>query len=326
MDFAMPRAATITTPSRLHFGLFSFGRNGGPNYGGVGAMIDRPGVELIVRESSGCTATGPHAARAVCIARRVHKALGHNGETNCSIEIVRAAPLHVGLGTGTQLALAIAAGMAAANDVDSPTAEQLAGWTGRGRRSAVGAHGFAIGGMIVEEGTRRGQTLSPLVERLAIPDAWRFVLLRPRGEQGISGEAEEAAFAALSGPDHRQSAAARDEVRGRLVPAVRAGDFAAAAESLHRFGKHAGEIFSAWQGGVYASECLAKLAEFLYRAGYRGVGQSSWGPTLFVLVENIERAEECLALLRNRDHAAELELDIGAPSNEGARIEVASCR
>ena len=36
----------VVTPSRLHFGMFSFGRDEARQYGGVGMMIVRPGVRL----------------------------------------------------------------------------------------------------------------------------------------------------------------------------------------------------------------------------------------------------------------------------------------
>ncbi len=39
----------VTTPSRLHFGMFSFGRAETRQFGGVGAMISAPGIRLTVR-------------------------------------------------------------------------------------------------------------------------------------------------------------------------------------------------------------------------------------------------------------------------------------
>ncbi len=321
----MSKNVSITAPSRLHFGLFSFRpAEGSRGYGGVGAMIDRPGLALVATAADGCTATGPHAERALGVARGMHAALGRSGEPGCHFHIVRAAPLHVGLGTGTQLAFSVATALAALYGLPSPTADELARWTVRGRRSAVGAHGFLQGGLIVESGKPNDQSLSPLAARVAIPPDWRFVLVRPRGERGLSGDAEEAAFESLAAPNRRESAAAEEEVFAGLVPAFQAADSAAAADRLFRFGRFAGRCFAAWQGGTYASGRLTELVEAIRGSGWSGVGQSSWGPTLYVLAQNVAYAEECVAMLRRRPDADDLLVDVAAPCNDGARMDVVS--
>ncbi len=40
------RLVRVVAPSRLHFGLLSFGHRAGRRYGGIGLMIDRPAVRL----------------------------------------------------------------------------------------------------------------------------------------------------------------------------------------------------------------------------------------------------------------------------------------
>ena len=58
---------------------------------------------------------------------------------------------------------------------------------GRGERSAIGTHGFARGGLLVEGGKRAAGSVSRLIARLELPDAWRFVLLIDRERRGLSG-------------------------------------------------------------------------------------------------------------------------------------------
>ena len=77
------------------------------------------------------------------------------------------------------------------------SAEALAASVGRGRRSAVGTHGFLHGGLIVDAGKESGQSLGTLSERVAVPDDWRFVLVTTRAQRGLSGETEADAFARL---------------------------------------------------------------------------------------------------------------------------------
>src|SRR5580765_7782762 len=64
---------------------------------------------------------------------------------------------------------------------------ELARRAGRGRRSAIGLHGFHEGGLLVEAGKRAPEEISPLVARVDFPDEWRFVLVRPRRATGVSG-------------------------------------------------------------------------------------------------------------------------------------------
>jgi beta-ribofuranosylaminobenzene 5'-phosphate synthase len=175
---SQPTAVEIRTPARLHLGMLSFGVAGTRSFGGVGVMIDRPGVHVRVRRANRLEARGPHAERAVKFARACGQAWGL-GDVGCSIEVLSAAAGHVGLGSGTQLGLAVAAAMrqlfqrpvdeaagpgsphpaqepldASEHDwlFDTPEAIALARVVGRGRRSSVGVYGFSRGGLIVEAG------------------------------------------------------------------------------------------------------------------------------------------------------------------------------
>ena len=114
----------IRTPSRLHFGLFSLpsanatlwvnheGEATLPRrqFGGVGLMIDRPGIELVVEPALTWSSDGPLAERALRFAQMYCDAVGVHDKFHLGIEA--APPEHVGLGTGTQLALAVAQGIA----------------------------------------------------------------------------------------------------------------------------------------------------------------------------------------------------------------------
>src|SRR5437879_911276 len=102
----------VTAPSRLHFGLFALpsGRDAvGRSFGGVGLMIDEPGVQLRIRPATVWSSEGPSAPRALESAQRFMSTLP-NDESCRAFQIVveKSAPEHAGLGTGTQLALAVA--------------------------------------------------------------------------------------------------------------------------------------------------------------------------------------------------------------------------
>ncbi|MEX0937250.1 MAG: hypothetical protein WDZ59_05265 [Pirellulales bacterium] len=318
----MPRRVTVTAPSRLHFGMFSFGRSDVRQFGGVGAMIDRPGLKLVLRSGEAFSVTGPMSEAAAKYARRAHQAYGSSGEPAVEIEVVHAPPAHVGLGTGTQLALSIAAGIAALAGERVPSGDRLAQITGRGRRSAVGTYGFDRGGLIVEGGKYQTDAISPLITRLAIPAEWRFVLIRPRGEQGLSGMEESGAFEKLPATPLATTDALCREALLHLLPAVQEGECEQAAESLYRFGYLAGSCFAAHQGGPYATAELESLVAWLREQGVRGVAQSSWGPLLFALVPSAVEAKRCVTLVQDRPDGQQYELTVALPCNSGVTIKV----
>src|SRR5882724_5021669 len=106
----MPRLVRIAAPSRLHFGLWSLANPGGREYGGVGAMAERPGLRMTIRAAEKLQASGPHAGRVLEFARSW--TVFHSLSTpQCHIVVDEAPPQHVGLGSGTQLGLAVAAGL-----------------------------------------------------------------------------------------------------------------------------------------------------------------------------------------------------------------------
>ena len=133
--------------------------------------------------------------------------------------MVEAIPAHVGLGSGTKLALAVAQALAALHGrtVDAPG---LAEAVGRAARSAVGTWTFALGGLVVEGGVRRGEERpAPLLARYAVPEEWRVVLVVPSAEPGLSGAAEVEAFGRLV-PSAERSAAIAQLVLTSLLPAL----------------------------------------------------------------------------------------------------------
>ena len=67
----MARTIEITTPSRLHFGMFSFGRTDVRQFGGVGVMIDQPGVHLRITPAVKFAAMGSMQQRTAAVVDRL---------------------------------------------------------------------------------------------------------------------------------------------------------------------------------------------------------------------------------------------------------------
>jgi beta-ribofuranosylaminobenzene 5'-phosphate synthase len=295
----------VRAPSRLHFGLLSFSAaERWPNtlgqevvaarqFGGVGLMIDTPGLRLTARPAADWSAEGLLAERALAYARRFVQTLPARAVPPQHLIIEQSAPEHMGLGAGTQLGLAVA--RALAEVAGAPLDEvELARRVGRGARSAVGIHGFARGGFLVEGGKHTAEAVAPLLMHLAFPESWRLVLVLPPWGRGRHGAEESEAFQSLAS---RRTVLSQTDALCRLVllglvPALLEQDLEAFGEALYDFNVRVGELFAPVQGGTYAHARVADLVEFVRRQGVRGVGQSSWGPAVFVVVEDEERAAD----------------------------------
>jgi len=236
------------------------------------------------------------------------------------VEVRESIPQHAGMGSGTQLALAIAAGLSAFCALPSQTPQELALSVGRGLRSAVGTYGFVFGGLIIEQGKLPDEPISPLDCRIDLPANWRFVLVRPSGMVGLAGDDEAEAFQSLPAVPSNVTEELIAIVRDRLVPAAALADFAEFADSLHQYGRLSGQCFAARQGGPYNGPVLASLVERIRAWGYAGVGQSSWGPTIFVVSESEEAAARLVDRLRADGADGLFDLSISSPCNRGAQI------
>lgn len=310
----------IQTASRLHFGFLSLpGGEGARRFGGVGLMVERPGLRLSAAPAEEWSAAGPLAGRALAFARAFARSEGEAPPQRLVVE--QAAPEHVGLGTGTQLGLAVGRLLATEWGLDLRAAE-LARRVGRGLRSALGVHGFEQGGFLVEAGKRGDEGLSPLAVRVAFPEAWRVVLALPRQAPGLHGPDEQGAFRKLA----ESAAVVRTDALCRLVllgllPALAEGDVEVFSEALFEFNARVGEAFAGVQGGPYAGPRVTELVTFLRGQGVRGVGQSSWGPAVFAVVGDEGEAADLTTRTRRQFGLSADEAFVTRACNGGAVVE-----
>lgn len=289
-------------------------------------MVESPGLSLEAEAAERLTVSGPLAERVREFARRWQCYCGSDASLRVHLRLRRVAPQHVGLGTGTQLALAVAAALYRLNDRPLPEAATLAAAVGRGKRSSVGTHGFLLGGLIVDQGKLPGQGLGTLAARLPLPAAWRVVQLCPRQPAGLSGEAEARAFQQLPPVPAQVTERLLRRIEDEMLPAARHGDLDRFGEAVYQYGREAGVCFAPLQGGPFANRELAAWIEALRRRGVHGVGQSSWGPTLFALTPSAEAAEELVAWgQRDRPQGnSSVEWRVSRIALEGARCTLAA--
>jgi beta-ribofuranosylaminobenzene 5'-phosphate synthase len=308
----------VEAPARLHLGMLAVAGNGARRFGGLGVSVARPAAVIEARPADELSAEGADAERALAFARRCREALGLAGGAH--LRVVEAIPPHVGLGSGTKLALAVAQAMAALHErtVDAPGLAQA---VGRAARSAVGTWTFALGGLVVEGGVRRGEERpAPLLARYAMPEEWRVVLVVPSAERGLSGVAEEEAFGRLV-PSPERSATIAQLVLTSLLPALVERDLEEFGAALTEVQELVGDAFAAVQGGRFHPRA-GTLVEALLHHGAAGAGQSSWGPAVYGIAGSEGDARELARRMEDVVGGAG-SVELVAFDNRGARVELA---
>ena len=321
----MNPSITISTGARLHFGPLSYRPEVGRHFGGVGVMIDEPGFRLSLRRAECDAVVGEQTA-----SERVRQFLDRYRESclqelqppPCEIHVDQAMPSHHGLGSGTQMGLAVARGLATLSGEETVTIAELARRVGRGRRSAVGIHGFAEGGLIVDAGQRSDEQVGSLCCRLTIPDEWQVLLITPReGAAGLSGVREERAFDDLGAMPQQLTDRLCRIVLTELLPAAGEHELEHFGEALDEYGRLVGEFFAPVQGGTFGHPLTDALIAELRRLGVSGAGQTSWGPTVFAFVPDVESGQHICAAL---SETTAVDVVRSRPRNVGARVESSS--
>ncbi len=315
------RAIHVSAPARLHLGFVDLNGSLGRKYGSIGLAVDRPATDLVVRRAETFAASGPEKERAEKALRRF-AALYAPGQT-FAVEVAGAIPAHAGLGSGTQLALAVGTAVLALAG-DRASAHSLGEVVERGARSAIGITAFERGGFIVDGGRGTSGHAPPTVVRLDFPESWRAILVLDPRDVGVHGEKETAAFQALPEfPDSLAGHLCRLTLM-RLLPGIVERDIAAFGAALSEIQSIVGGHFSAAQGGApWSSAAVGRIVARLGEAGATGLGQSSWGPTGFAFLPDEAAAQRLYSSLVEEAKAEGLELKIVQGRNTGAVVGTA---
>ena len=288
-----PVSIFVEAAARLHFGVLDLRGSLGRRFGGLGAAVPSPSLLLEAAPDDRLSADGPEADRATAFAERF--LAHHELAGGVRLTVHRAIPPHSGLGSGTQLGLAVARALAELHGLPTEPAG-LARAVGRGHRSAIGTWTFALGGFIVEGGRRPGaDDIAPLLARFPVPGSWRCVVVVPAGSPGLSGDAEAAAFERLPPPAEREVERVAHLVLMQLLPALVEADLASFGDALTQIQRVTGAWFASEQGGVFAPGPSEMLVRRMAEWGAAGVGQSSWGPAVYGLAGDESEARAIAA-------------------------------
>ncbi len=280
----------IRTPSRIHIALIDLNGESGRVDGGIGIALDEPCIEITAEKSDKVVVRGDpelkermrNACEAVCPGKGVE------------IEIKKSYWNHIGLGSGTQAALA--AGMAISRLYGMEISpREIAIKAGRGGTSGIGIGAFEKGGFLLDGGHKmgikkaflpssfsKGVPPAPLLLSYAFPD-WGIVLAIPP-YKGAYDLYEKDIFSRECPIPLREVQEVCHIILMQALPAV-------AEKDLEAFGK----AIDALQGTGFKKREIAlqpvarELIDEMREAGAAGAGMSSFGPTVYAITDRPDR-------------------------------------
>lgn len=313
-----PNSVTVSVPARLHLGFLDLNGELGRRFGSIGLAITGLRTRVTVAAATQMQVSGPDSERARRYVERLQQFLGLSGTYRVYVE--EAVPGHSGLGSGTQLALALAAGIRRLHGLPLDIRGD-AFKLGRGRRSGVGIGLFDTGGVVVDGGRGEAMAPAPIVSRFAFPEAWRIVLVLDPARNGVHGDDEIAAFERLPPMAAAQASHICRLVLMQVLPALAETDLVAFAAAIKEMQQLLGAYFAPLQGGsAFSSPDVAAALDLLEGEGALGIGQSSWGPTGFAFARSHDEAQRLVDLARKHPRCRGLDIRACKGLNHGAHI------
>ncbi len=314
------KKVSVIAPARLHMGFIDLSGSLGRDFGSIGVALNEIATRLTIGYSDQFMVKGLSSKRAKKWAQILCEVL--NVSDQVEIEVKTAIPEHVGLGSGTQMALAIGSALNAFYDL-SLSIRQIAELTDRGMRSGIGIGVFEQGGLVVDGGRGEQSKTPPVISHLDIPEDWRFILVFDETDQGLHGEQEIKAFKELPGFPATEAARLCYLLLMQGLPAVAEQNITLFGDVISQIQQSVGKHFASVQGGVFSSAEVAEVMQYLEQNGGVAIGQTSWGPTGFCAVDNKQKAEALLAEIRQKfAHFKQLAFVSASARNRGGTVDV----
>jgi beta-ribofuranosylaminobenzene 5'-phosphate synthase len=328
----------VTTPCRIHLSLIDENGYTGRVDGGIGLMLDRPNVIFEATNHAEVFKIEAHKYYRESIevineqASKIFKAFNINNK-NFHFNLKRYFPSHVGLGSKTQLSLAIAVAITKLKNINHTSLKALTRLVDRGGTSGIGWRGFEQGGFIVDAGHEFGEgkekeTFLPssaskkanpalTILRYPIPEHWRFVLVIPNVKKGAYGDEEISIFQSHAPIPKEEVNEVSHQILMKIVPGIikqNLGCFGEGLKRIQNIGFKKIEI-------SLQHEIVKKTLTFFEEYGVKAYGMSSFGPSVIGIVESDEEANKLLKDVQMRLNSTGGHIYLCRPNNNGAKIE-----
>lgn len=307
----------ITTPSRLHMTLIDMNASRGRVDGSIGLTLDKPVISITAERSDIIEVKGSseHAERM----KKSTAALLPDGK-GIHINIEKDYPSHIGMGSGTQAALA--AGMAVNRLYDlGLSVHEIAVKVGRGGTSGIGVAAFEKGGFILDGGHKFSEKKAflpsaasrlppaPVLLRQDFPD-WPLIIAIPR-QKGASMKNEVNIFQKECPVPLREVEQLSHVILMQLLPALAEEDIAAFGSGINAI-----QELGFKKREVALQPVSNVLMKSLREGGAYGAGMSSFGPTVYAFGEDTDELRKIAGeFIGNKG-----QVFITKPRNKGAKI------
>jgi len=289
------RRILVNAPSRLHLGFYNF-VEGCRVYGGMGVALENPCVEVIVEAGDKLEVINEAGIPIDDVVENVTSKLDVR---SARIIVKRAIPRHVGLGSTTQLSLAIGLGITVLHGIRKSIRE-LAFTLGRGYVSGVGIGVFEKGGFIIDSGRvvesdvlkppKNVDELPVVIARYSLPRNWFFIVVVPEGPTGFREDEEKPLLEKPLKPQGIEQCKLYATLLLEMLPAIATRDAALFGRALTKIQQLTGQYFSRYQHGLFCCPESEEVAKIIAELGALGVGQSSWGPSVYGLADSKTKA------------------------------------
>ncbi|MHA1893638.1 MAG: beta-ribofuranosylaminobenzene 5'-phosphate synthase [Candidatus Helarchaeota archaeon] len=306
----------IKTISRLHFGLIDLNGSLGRIDGGIGLALNYPNtiLEAIPEKKDIIIETESQEETIREIIDKVMKNLAI--DKGIKIIVKELIPPHVGLGSKTQLSLAIASLITRFYIDKVPSLEELGRITNRGGTSGIGINIFDKGGFILDAGHSFGpkkekESILPSsasvappalpLARFEVPPEWYFVITIPNAGKHIHGINEVNIFQRFCPIPEEEVGKVARLVLMKILPSI-------ALKSIESFGEGLTKLqqigFKKLEVDLQP-ELIKDLMKFYLDNGAYGTGISSFGSVTYGLVHgsgNAKRLKKKVEdFLKNRE-------------------------
>lgn len=331
----------ITTPCRIHLSLIDENGYTGRVDGGIGLMLDQPNVVFEASNSADefqieCDQYYRESIEVINEkASKIFKELNISNK-NFHFNLEKYYPSHVGLGSKTQLSLAIATAIAKLKNIDLTT-QQLTRLVERGGTSGIGWRGFETGGFILDAGHEFGigkekETFLPssacshahpalTIFRYPIPENWRFVIVIPNLKKGAYGDEEIGIFQKYAPIPKEEVNEVSHQILMKVLPGILKNNLKSFGDGLKRiqsigFKKIEIEL---------QNDIVKRLLNFFEDYGVNAYAMSSFGPSVIGITKSDAEAAKLKETLQEFLKPDGGHIYISKPNNSGAKIEIIEC-
>ena len=294
----MEKRIRISTPSRIHLGFLELDNSSERIFGSIGLTISKFEniIEISKNKKFQIISDNQNAKKRI---EEMVKILKENYKIHrCKIEILKTIPQHIGLGSGTQLTLAIGSLISELNNLNL-NPKIISSMFGRGLRSGIGIQSFESGGFIVDCGKqKRSNSIPPVFFNSKWPKEWKIILVFDNSIVGVSGKNETQEFKKIATTHPKICKENCKALLMQILPGLMEKKFYVFTKGLRIIQENMSKVFYSSKK-KYTSHKVEKIFKFLIKKKISGFGQTSWGPTGFIFCENKKKRNELFSELEH---------------------------